>query len=515
MALSPRLDLRQTQNLVVTPQLQQAIKLLQLSSAELALYLDRELEANPLLEMDDSHEPPVLSEALGGEPEAGASAPEVTAPLARDGETPFDFAGEDGGGDEDGVGPDTGEGAPAGDGGSLGDSWSGVRGSSDFEGSAVDRAAAAGPDLRSHLMQQLNLAFSGQSDRLIGSFLIEQLDESGYLAISIEDAARQLGCTEADVTRVLGVLQTFDPAGIFARDLKECLKLQLIDRDRFDPAMEAFVTNLDLLGVGDVKRLREVCQVSQEDIQDMIAEIRGLDPKPALRFERRTDETVVPDVVMTGRPGGVWRVELNPDTLPRVLVNQSYVTEISRVVSTEREKEFVAERLQAANWLVRALQQRAETILKVSAEIIRQQEGFFRHGVSHLKPLVLRDIAEKIEMHESTVSRVTANKFMATPRGTFELKYFFSNTIAAEAGAGRADGGTTPEAVRHRIKALIDAEAPDDVLSDDGLVDLLRAEGIDVARRTVAKYRESLNIPSSVQRRRAHAVKLAGRPAPT
>ena len=312
MALSPRLDLRQTQGLVVTPLLQQAIKLLQLSSVELALYVDRELEANPLLEVDDHYEPGVMSEALGGsaEPERPAPGAEITAPLSNSDEAPFGFDGQDAGTDDDsgfasGT-SDTGSGEAALDAGA----WSTVRVPPGMEGPDIERAAADSVDLRGHLVQQMNLAFADQGDKLIGGFLIEQLDESGYLTISVEDAARQLGCTADDVTRVLDVLQTFDPAGIFARDLKECLKLQLQDRNRFDPAMETLIAHLDLLGIGDVRRLREICRVSQEDIQDMIGEIRALDPKPALRFEKRLDESIVPDVIMSARSDGGWRIEL-------------------------------------------------------------------------------------------------------------------------------------------------------------------------------------------------------------
>ena len=338
---------------------------------------------------------------------------------------------------------------------------------------------------------------------MIGSYLIEQLDENGYLSIDFAEAATQLGVVVVEIERVLDVLKGFDPPGIFARDLKECLELQLKDRDRFDPAMAALIAHLDLLGVGDVKKLRDICKVSDEDLKDMIAEVRALDPKPALRFERRQDETVVPDVIMTPLGEG-WRVELNPETMPRVLINQTYAKEISRIVSTADEKAFVQDRLQAANWLVRALHQRAETILKVATEVVRQQDGFFRNGLSHLRPLMLKDIAEKIEMHESTVSRVTNNKYMLTPRGTFELRYFFSHSLGAgEAASG--GGGATPAAVRQRIKTLIDSEPHNAVLSDDDLVEKLTAEGIAVARRTVAKYRESLHIPSSVQRRRRYA----------
>ena len=369
----------------------------------------------------------------------------------------------------------------------------------------MDRAVADAPDLRSHLLQQLSFGVPDQAERLIGAFLIEQLDESGYLAIDLADAAEALGTDAASVERVLAKLQRFEPSGIFARDLRECLKLQLVDRNRFDPAMEALLARLDLLAARDMRKLCDVCGVSAEDMREMVAEIRALDPKPALRFERSYEQSVVPDVLMTLQPAGGWRIELNPQTLPRVLVNHAYYAEVSRA-STKADKSFLTERFQSANWLVKALNQRAETILKVSIEIVKQQDGFFRHGIAHLRPLVLRDVAEAIEMHESTVSRVTTNKYISTPRGVFELKYFFTQGLPSSNGAEAHSSAS----VRHRIKVLIDGEQADAVLSDDRIVEMLRGEGIEVARRTVAKYRDALNIPSSARRRREKMSSLHG-----
>jgi RNA polymerase sigma-54 factor len=506
MAIGPRLDLRQSQSLVITPQLQQAIKLLQMSSIELATYIDEELESNPLLERHDSGDTETYAETFGGEPTVEAPASAEPAPLDRS--TPSadaEFDGKEYGESDDPMTDSLGSTSDDGLGAGAYSGLSMPSGSqSGGDGPNLDRLAAEAQDLRSYLLQQMNLSTMDATDRLIGTALIEQLDENGYMTTPLSDVARALGATEARVESVLTQMQKFDPSGIFARDLKECMKLQLIERDRFDPMMEKFIAHLELLGTGDLKKMRDVCGVSQEDLQDMIADVRTLDPKPALRFDRNTDETVIPDIVMSPMSGGGWRIELNPQTLPRVLVNQSYVSEVTRVVASKEEKQFLTERLQAANWLVKALQQRAETVLKVASEIVRQQDGFFRHGISHLKPMILRDVSTAIEMHESTVSRVTTNKFMETPRGIFELKYFFSQGLP-NAGGGDA---TSAESVRHRIKAMIEQEKADTVLSDDQLVDLLKAEGIDVARRTVAKYRESLDIPSSVQRRRARALRF-------
>lgn len=501
MALAPRLDLRQSQSLVITPQLQQAIKLLQLSAVELSEYVEQELTDNPLLEPDETGDGGALAEGAGNADDRSESGLSVVDSVDGQDEAPLDVesaveTNESGLGGDEGGGMDTHSAETWGSGGLGGDMPD------------LERTVAEAPDLRSHLIQQLNLSVTVPADHFIGIYLIDQLDESGYLRLDLAEAAAQLGTDIARVERVLALLQRFDPAGIFARDLKECLRLQLEDRNRFDPAMAAFVANIELLAARDIKKLREVCAVSMEDIQDMIAEVRALDPKPALKFERVANESVIPDVMMSLRPDGGWRVELNTDTLPRVLVNRSYVSDIGRAKITKADKEFLAERLQSANWLVKALHQRAETILKVATELVKQQDAFFRLGVTHLRPLILRDVADAIEMHESTVSRVTTNKYMATPRGIFELKYFFTQGLASSVSGAE---NHSAEAVRHRIKTLIDAEPVSDVLSDDKIVDILRTGGIEVARRTVAKYRDSLNIPSSVQRRRDKAAGYTGR----
>jgi RNA polymerase sigma-54 factor len=502
MALSPRLDLRQSQSLVITPQLQQAIKLLQLSSVELSAYLTQELDSNPLLEIDEAGEGSILAEASGNADDRAEDGVIVVDAVEGEDERPLDVAADVV--DNDAALSDDGLDAlaPADGVGLLSEPWS-----SGGDGSApdFDRAMAEEPDLRSHLLQQLGLAFADPAERMIGVYLIDQLDESGYLAADLAEAAALLGADRAKVEAVLSRLQRFDPAGLFARDLRECLKLQLEDRNRYDPAMAALLDRLDLLAARDMRRLCEVCGVSADDLRDMVAEIRALDPKPALRFERTVDQTVIPDVIMTAQAGGGWRIELNPQTLPRVLVNHAYFAELSRNGS-KAAKSFLSERLQSANWLVKALNQRAETILKVATEIVKQQDGFFRHGIGHLRPLVLRDVADAIEMHESTVSRVTSNKYIATPRGVLELKYFFTQGLPSSSGAEVHSS----MAVRHRIKVLIDAEPPTGVLSDDRIVELLRGEGIEVARRTVAKYRDALHIPSSARRRREKMSELHG-----
>ena len=478
MALSQRLDLRQTQALVMTPQLQQAIKLLQLSNLELSAYIEGELEQNPLLERDDA-------------PAEGA--PEAAAEPAEDGEEIATWEAASG---SEGDGSVDLSGDPA--------AWQSPmpRPQSGETLPGLDQTLSRPITLREHLLAQISVDLADPVDRVIGAHLIDMVDEAGYLQGDLAEIAERLGCDVPQVEATLKLVQRFDPPGVFARDLAECLSLQLSDRDRLDPAMRALVENLPLLASRDAAALMRLCGVDAEDLAEMVAELKALNPKPGLAFDAAAAEPVVPDVLVRPQAGG-FAIELNSETLPRVLVNNRYYAEVAGAARTKAEKDYVTDRYQQANWLVKALHQRATTILKVATEIVRQQEGFFRHGVQHLRPLVLRDIAEAIEMHESTVSRVTSNKYMASPRGICELKYFFTASIAAASG-GEA---LSAEAVRFRIKALIEAEGKN-VLSDDRIVEILLAEGIDIARRTVAKYREAMRIPSSVQRRRERALAL-------
>ena len=346
-----------------------------------------------------------------------------------------------------------------------------------------------------------------EAERAIAASLIDGVDEGGYLRLDLDELAERLGCARALVEAVLAKVQGFDPPGVFARDVRECLMLQLQDKNRCDPAMQALLDNLDLLARRDFTNLRRICGVDEEDLRDMVAEIKGLTPRPGAAFGSAPVQSVTPDVFVREDGLGGWRIDLNTDTLPRVLINQRYHVEVAKASRTESERTFVSDCFASANWLVKSLDQRAKTILKVAAEIVRQQDAFLAFGVEHLRPLNLKTVAEAIGMHESTVSRVTSNKYMSTPRGVFELKFFFTSSIAA------SDGGEahSAEAVRHKIKQLIDAEGegryPEGVLSDDRIVEMLKATGIDIARRTVAKYRESLRIPSSVERKRS--LKLA------
>jgi len=557
MALSAKLEFRQSQSLVMTPQLMQAIKLLQLSSMDLVSFVEAELERNPLLEREDVDETwpsDRVSDDRGagdrdtGDQEAGDSRSGEAAGGDADGR-----AG--GGGDSDAVDSsawdawDGGDAAPpragqdSGDGNGetvdwldttlsssggdmeavldtglanvfpdevpanaldpdqlAGSAWSsvGTGGSAPGDDRNLEAVYAADISLADHLSEQLVLSVEDPFTRLIGRYLIDCLDDSGYLRTDLEEIADRLGTSAQTVEKTLFILQTFDPVGVFARDVKECLALQLRDKDRYDPAMQALVENLELLARRDFAQLKRICGVDQEDFLDMFEEIKALDPKPGNAFGSVSLQPVVPDVLVRAASDGGWQVELNTETLPRVLVNQTYYASLPKAGLAEKDKEFLSDCLQTASWLVKSLDQRAKTILRVSTEIVRQQDAFLAYGVEHLRPLNLKAIAEAIEMHESTVSRVTSNKYMATPRGIYELKFFFTSAISAT-GGGDAHSA---ESVRYKIKQLIDNEDPDAILSDDSIVTLLKGNGVEIARRTVAKYREALGITSSVQRRR-------------
>lgn len=525
MALSPKLELKQSQSLVMTPQLMQAIKLLQLGNLDLVAYVEAELERNPLLERDESENRPSEQEAPSPEGlrddsgfEAGAN-DNASSDGIGDDRIPGEADGSEWSDQSFSAASDMSDKldtdysnlyqddrtpAPerALDPGQLagGDTWStsGSGSGSGDEDYSLESFVAAEISLAEHLEQQLALAITDPVHRLIGQYLIDAVDETGYLRADLAEIADKLGCPLELVEDVLAELQRFDPPGICARTLSECLALQLKERNRLDPAMEKLINNLELLARRDFSALRRLCGVDDEDLIEMVGEIKALNPKPGNAFGTTVVQPVVPDVLVRPSPDGGWMVELNTDTLPKVLINQTYYASVSSGSKGDKDKQYLTECLQTANWLVKSLDQRAKTILKVATEIVRQQDSFLTSGVQNLKPLNLRMIADAIGMHESTVSRVTSNKYMATTRGIFEFKYFFTSSIASSEG-GEAHSS---ESVRFRIKELIDREKPDDILSDDTIVKMLRDTGVDIARRTVAKYREAMNIPSSVQRRR-------------
>ncbi len=498
MALSAKLEMRQGQQLVMTPQLQQAIKLLQLSNIELTAFVDAELERNPLLERDDLESPNSAAEdrAAGAETatsedRSGADEDEwldlkETTAASTDLDTDYSNVYAD---------TPVSEYTP-----DIGGSWSNVSskpmmpdGDSNLEAYVSDAKS-----LKDHLIEHLQIVIQDPIEQIIGRYIIDMVDESGYIVGDIEELGDKLSIGQNRVEAVLAMLQTCDPPGIPARDLAECLRLQLQEKNRFDPVIKRLIDNLHLLASHNLAQLKRAVDVPHEELAEMIVELKGLDPKPGLRFGFTPIQPVVPDVMVRPARDGSWIVELNNETLPRVLVDRTYYATVSSGARSGGDKDYLQDCLQTANWLVKSLDQRARTILRVSEEIVRQQDGFFSHGVQYLKPLNLKTVADAISMHESTISRVTSNKYMATPRGILELKYFFSSAIAS------ADDGEShsSEAVRHRIKILIDAETADSVLSDDKIVDRLKSDGVDIARRTVAKYREAMRIPSSVQRRR-------------
>lgn len=483
MAINPRLELKQGQTLTMTTQLQQAIKLLQLSNLELAEFVEQEMEQNPFLERDDDKVVP------NDENEKTEEA------LISEGEQPLDTGDslEEGGYDYT----------------SSSYAGTGAGGNSKFEDLDynLENSVADRKSLRDHIISQIHQEFLDKTENAIASLMVDYLTETGYFKTSLEEVAKRLNCDTAKVEGILKRLQQLQPAGIFARDLSECLALQLRDKNRFDPAMEKLVENLELLAKHETKKLKDICGVGDDDMADMINEIKCLNPKPTSEFDHFVAQTVIPDIFMRQLPksrGGGWAVELNAETLPKLLVNKTYYKEILSSSKDKQDKEYLAEQMNTANWLIKAMDQRAQTILSVAGEIIEQQENFFNYGIEFLKPLILRDVAEAVGVHESTVSRVTNNKYIGTPRGVFELKYFFGSGVSNTEGSSEF----AAEAVKSKIKSLIDAEIPQNVLSDDDLVAELQKEGVSIARRTVAKYREAMKISSSVQRRREKLSKI-------
>ena len=513
MALATKIELRQGQQLVMTPQLQQAIRLLQLSNVELTQYVEAEMERNPLLERGEDGdqvgtlEPQAETDAGGGDETFADEPPDMVSAYHS---TDADSRHEAIDADVSTVYPDAsaaeiaaGEVSIAGAAGPDGLLWSGTKAiTSSYDGSdgsEIEDYVAGTISLRDHLSSQVGLAFASATDRAVALYLIDMVDEAGYLRGDTGEVAEKLATDREHVERVLGVLQTFDPTGVCARSLSECLALQLREQNRYDPIIAKVLENLQLIAQHNLSALRRAVGVEESELREMILELRSLNPKPGLAYGTSPIEPVVPDVLVRPARDGGWTVELNAETLPRVLVNRSYQAIVTRKTCSEGDRAYLMDCLNNANWLVKSLDQRARTILRVAEEIVRLQDAFLAHGVQHLRPLNLKTVADRIKMHESTVSRVTSNKYMATPRGIFELKYFFTSALAA------ADGGEashSSESVRHRIRTMIDAEQPDDILSDDRIVERLKSDGIEIARRTVAKYREALHISSSVQRRR-------------
>ncbi len=492
MAMGPRLDLRQSQSLVMTPQLQQAIKLLALSNLEIETFIGEALEANPLLEAGEVTRDSSPADGVPDAPREEASSDTLMAEGRGEDDRPLDIAAETIDRDRD-----TGDG----EWGSGGNQSLGA----DREGPSIDERGGGAISLADHLNAQVGPLTGDPREEFLVRYLIGQIDDAGYLTMTEREVALELDVPAAEVERALAVVHALEPAGVGARNLAECLALQAREADRYDPCMARLIDNLDLIARGAFEQLRRMCDVDDEDFADMLAELRSYDPRPGLQFGTCEGSAVIPDILIHRDLSGGWNIALNEATLPRLVVNRSYYLELREGSTDKESRAWLHEKLGDANWLIKALDQRQKTILKVSAEIVKQQDGFFRRGVSELKPLTLRTVADAIEMHESTVSRVTSNKYLHCDRGTFELKYFFTSGVGADADG---EGGASSEAVKARIKGLTDGEDPKKILSDDKLVELLKGEGFDLARRTVAKYREAMGIGSSVQRRRQK--KMAG-----
>ena len=498
MALGPRLDIRQTQSLVMTPQLQQAIKLLAASNLEIESFIAEALEANPLLDTGGPADGGAEPERIELAAPSGEDAPADQLMLAGGGEgdAPLDLASVD-------RDWDTGDGEAR---NARDAEWGAAAGGAgaDFDDAPDwEQLRAADITLSEHLEGQIGAAASDPRTAFIARHIIGLLDDAGYLGTPIDEVADDLGVEGFEAEAALALVQSLDPSGVGARNLAECIAIQAREADRYDPCMAALIANLDLVARGEVERLKRLCRVDDEDFADMLRELRSYNPRPGLAFMPSDSSTVVPDILITANAAGGWDIALNEDTLPKLIVNRGYFVELNAGATSKESQGWLKEKLADAHWLIRALDQRQKTILKTAAEIVKQQDGFFRRGVAELRPLTLREVAEQIEMHESTVSRVTSNKYLACARGTFELKYFFTSGVAS------ADGeGASSAAIKARIKALIDAETAKNILSDQQLAEMLQKEGFDLARRTVAKYREAIGLGSSAERRRAK--KLAG-----
>lgn len=492
-----RLDLRAAQQMVMTPQLSQAIALLQMNNIELSEYVEEQLAQNPFLEKVDGAR---AEDAAGESAHIDSQPNEVREALNNEGPSNNDDSGDHEPVAHDGVYEDTGANDMSYDYASQPQIGSGGRHDFDGDERDLEDTVEGTKTLRDHLNEQIGMSFADPRDQALAGWLVDFLDASGYLRQDVHELAANMKVDEERLTRVLDTLRTFDPTGVFAHDLGDCLALQLKERGEWDTAYEALIGNLDLLAAHELKKLAKTCGLNEDELKERTLNLRTLDPKPASKFDHFIVQTALPDILMKPMPksmGGGWRVELNNDTLPKVLINQTYVAEIENAGGGKDTKTYVTQQLANAGWLMRAMDQRAQTMLAIATEIVEAQSGFFLYGIEYLRTLTLKDIAEEVGVHESTVSRIVNGKFVATPRGLFELKFFFTSGVTNSEGQDIAS-----EAVKARIKALIDAEDPKAILSDDTLAEMLVKEGINVARRTVAKYREAMGYPSSVLRRR-------------
>ncbi|EFI3924717.1 RNA polymerase factor sigma-54 [Escherichia coli] len=470
------LQLRLSQQLAMTPQLQQAIRLLQLSTLELQQELQQALESNPLLEQIDTHEEIDTRETQDSETLDTADAPEQKEmpeelPLDASWDTIYTA------------------GTPSGTSGDYIDDELPV-----YQGETTQT-------LQDYLMWQVELTPFSDTDRAIATSIVDAVDDTGYLTVPLEDILESMGDEEIDIDEVEAVLkriQRFDPVGVAAKDLRDCLLIQLSQFDKTTPWLEEarliISDHLDLLANHDFRTLMRVTRLKEDVLKEAVNLIQSLDPRPGQSIQTGEPEYVIPDVLVR-KHNGHWTVELNSDSIPRLQINQHYASMCNNA-RNDGDSQFIRSNLQDAKWLIKSLESRNDTLLRVSRCIVEQQQAFFEQGEEYMKPMVLADIAQAVEMHESTISRVTTQKYLHSPRGIFELKYFFSSHVNTEGG-----GEASSTAIRALVKKLIAAENPAKPLSDSKLTSLLSEQGIMVARRTVAKYRESLSIPPSNQRK--------------
>ena len=490
MAITPKLEIKQSQSLLMTPQLRQAISILQLNNLELSELIENEINANPLLEKESDKLQEISQETseqtIDNINDSATNEEEFSTDIDID-NTFDDYASDREGYD---IPPDY--------------DWQdyakkkNTQNAEEADFDYFEQRLSQEKSIYDIIKEQISLNFITNKERMLATVLTEFLDESGYFRGDLETIAQKLHTTPQILTPVLDKLKTFEPSGIFAQSLQECIKIQLRDKNRLDPMMEGLLDNLELLGNKDFKILKKKLNITDEDLLSMITDIKSTDPKPAAKYNQKKADYIIPDVFITKTKHGEYKVELNQSSLPRLLINKDYYHQIKTADSNKNTGKYLKSQLNNADFLVRALRQRAETILRVTQELLKAQYDFFEKGIEHLKPLSLKDIADAAEIHESTVSRVTTNKYVHTPLGIFELKYFFSGATVSYSG-GEAASST---AIKHKIKNMIEAESADNILSDDKLSELLARAGFQVARRTVAKYRESLNIPTSSVRKR-------------
>lgn len=496
--MRPSLQLRIGQQLTMTPQLQQAIRLLQLSTLDLQQEIQEALESNPLLEVDENNQtnqeeiPDRLEEAFSasvtetapsdGSEEQGPSSDEVsTTDVMEKNDIPEELSIDTTWDDNYSAGLSSGSS------GTLSEEYT-------YQGETTD-------SIQDHLRWQMELTPFSETDRAIAMAIIDGIDDAGYLTIDTEQILESMGDENVELDEVEAVLKRinmFDPIGVGARSVPECLIIQLNQFDKDTPWLEEtkkIIANyIDLLGNRDYRQLMRKTRLKEPQLKEVMQLIQSLDPRPGDSVIKSDDQYVIPDVSVE-KKNGRWVVELNPDSAPRLSINQQYAA-MTKTMKSSDDSQFIRSNLQEAKWFIKSLESRNDTLLKVSNCIVQRQQGFFEHGAESMRPMVLNDIAEAVEMHESTISRVTTQKYMHTPRGIFELKYFFSSHVSTENG-----GECSSTAIRALIKKLVAAETPSKPLSDSKMAELLADQGINVARRTIAKYRESLSIPPSNQRK--------------